>query len=229
MPFGTTNMNAKALNGSGNRRHAVAALRQAVTTGQFKSQQRSLLQVSFMQDNLSLDKQVEHREYGFFLGVGVIARLVERWDQQRRPGGAINQMRSLMAMVTSLRTASIPTDIRLNGHNYSVYGLLATTLDRLLFGSQPFWGTALGGSLRLTWIESSARNILRHIPAVLRGQAHLQNVPGFASMAADCTSLEFEGPYIIDGEIFYSNAETNAEKLTISRSAPIQWLRLDSS
>jgi hypothetical protein len=47
-------------------------------------------------------------------------------------------------------------------------------------------------------------------------------VPGYFSTAAETMTFEFEGPYILDGEIFHSDGRS----LRISRSEPIHWLCL---
>ena len=47
-------------------------------------------------------------------------------------------------------------------------------------------------------------------------------VPGYHSKAADHVELGFEGPYILDGEIFHSSGRS----VRIARTEPIRWLSL---
>ena len=212
MPFGTTNMNAKALNQAQSRKKTVAELEKAIRTGELRIKPRALVSV----DN------GERPEYGFFFGMGVIAQVVERWNEERKPGALTNQLRSLWAMITGLSNVSSATQISIDGEPSAIYGLLASTLDRLLFGSRPYWGNGESGDLRLTWIDADAPDLFRHAPALLRGKAHMAAVPGYHSKAADHVELGFEGPYILDGEIFHSSGRS----VRIARTEPIRWLSL---
>ena len=212
LPFGTTNMNAKALNQAQGRKASVAALAEVINTGNLRTQSLPLVQVIGGQ----------RPEYGFFFGLGIIAQVVERWNEERKPGALVNQIRSLRAMITGLSSVSSATLLGINGEQSSVYGLLASTLDRLLFGSRPYWGEGSAGDLRFTWIDADAPHLLRHAPDLLRGKATMAAVPGYHSKAADSVELSFEGPYILDGEIFHSDGSS----LTIARTEPIRWLTL---
>ena len=155
-------------------------------------------------------------------GLGVIAQVVERWNEERKPGALANQLRSLWAMMTGLSSVSSETRIRLDGHPHSVYGLLASTLDRLLFGSRPYWGEGAPGDLRLTWVDSDAPALFRHAPDLLRGKERMAGISGYHSRNAESVDLCFDGPWILDGEIFHSDDRS----LKISRSEPIHWLSL---
>ena len=212
LPFGTTNMNAGDLNHSRNRRQAVECLTRAIETGRFDSFERGLVRV----------QQGNSLQHGFFFGLGVIAQVIERWNEERKPGVLANQLRSLWAIVTGLSGVSSRNDIRVNGAHQCVYGLLATTLDRLLYGSRPYWGFGSPGDLKITWISADAAHLLRHAPAVLRGLDTLANQPGYESYSEDQAVLEFSGPYVLDGEVFQSTGG----QLTISRSSSLQWVRL---
>jgi hypothetical protein len=212
LPFGTTNMNARALNRMQNRRAAAASLEASIRTGNFQTHPRSLVRI----------EGASSVEYGFFFGVGVIAQVVERWNEQRKPGAFSNQLRSLWAMVTGLSGISSATRLSLDEESHSVYGLLASTLDRLLFGSRPYWGEGGSGDLRLTWVDADAPALFRHAPDLLRGKAHMAGVRGYHSRAVESAELGFEGPWILDGEIFHSDGRS----LKICRSDPIHWLSL---
>jgi hypothetical protein len=212
LPFGTTNMNALALNQAKGRRAAVRSLEAIIRSEACPTHPRSLVRV----------EQGGSVEHGFFFGLGVIAQIVERWNEERQAGALANQIRSFWAMITGLRSVSSSTRIFLDGEPHSVYGLLASTLDRLLFGSRPYWGDGKPGGLRFTWVDADAPDLFRHAPDLLRGKARMAAVPGYFSTAAETMNLEFEGPYILDGEIFHSDGRS----LKISRSEPIHWLSL---
>ena len=212
LPFGTTNMNARGLNQARTRKACLAALRRIILSGDLMTQPRPLVRV----DN------GERPEYGFFFGLGAIAQVVERWNEERKPGAFSNQLRSLWAMLSGLSGISSATPIVLNGEARSVYGLLASTLDRLLFGSRPYWGSGQSGDLRLTWVDADAPDLFRHAPDLLRGKAHMAMIPGYHSRAADEVALEFQGPFILDGEIFHSSGRS----MTIAPTEPVRWLSL---
>jgi hypothetical protein len=80
--------------------------------------------------------------------------------------------------------------------------LVATTLDRMVLGSRPFWNTR-GRPLRLTTIAYPAPGLARHAWRALYGtdQRELpENV--FFSTGADRVGLELDGPFTIDGQFF---------------------------
>lgn len=212
LPFGTTNMTARALNRTHNRQAAVKNLERAIHSGSFGSQMRSLVQI----------RRGTRSEYGFFFGAGVIAQAVERWNEERQSGAIGNQARSLWAMITGLSGISSETAMSIDGTNHRVYGLLASTLDKLLFGSRPYWCDSQPGDLHLTWVESNATGLLKHAPSILRGKPRMAGVSGYESHVAQSVELKFDGSYIIDGEIFSTDDQT----LTICRSEPIRWLTL---
>lgn len=212
MPFGTTNMNAKALNTTSSRKGCVQSLERIIRSGQLPMQQRPLVRVE-------ADGQ---SQFGFFFGLGVIAQVVERWNAERKPGALSNQIRSLWAMVSGLSSVSSATSISIDGQPGEVYGLLASTLDRLLFGSRPYWGDGASGDLRVTWVDADAQDLFRRAPDLLRGKPHMAAVPGFHSHTAASLELGFQGPWILDGEIFHSGGEC----LKIGRTKPIRWLAL---
>jgi len=212
LPFGTTNMNAKDINRRQRRRAAVASLDRAIRTGRYDTLERSMLRIED-------DARVEH---GFFFGMGIIAEVVARWHAERGSGTTTNQLRMLHAMSRALRGVSSTQPLELNGERLTVYGLLATTLDRLLFGSRPFWGHGNPGDLRITWVDAHAERLLQRAPALLRGHADLARVPGYESRKVEQLILAFAGPYILDGEIFHREGQS----LTIHPSEPLTWIVL---
>lgn len=83
------------------------------------------------------------------------------------------------------------------------FGLLASTMDRQFVGIRPYWGTG-PGPLRLSLLSYSPRHLLRAFAAVLRGttNAFLRPEFGYRSYNADDLSLEFDGGFTLDGELF---------------------------
>jgi hypothetical protein len=80
--------------------------------------------------------------------------------------------------------------------------VLATTLDRLLLRSRPYWN-AEGRPLRFTSIAWPAPGLLRHARKVLYG-ANGRGLPPeiFTSQGAAQVALAMRSSFIIDGELF---------------------------
>ncbi len=80
--------------------------------------------------------------------------------------------------------------------------ILATTLDRLILGSRPFWGPD-GGHLRFTSIAYPPRGMLRYAWRVLYGAAE-RRLPAetYRSWSANRVALAMDCPFTLDGEIF---------------------------
>ncbi len=212
LPFGTTNMNAQDLNRSRSRRAAVQSLTRVIEKAQMSVQSRPLLKV---QDG----DRVEH---GFFFALGFIAETIEQWNEERKPGAFVNNLRSLWAMISGLTAKRSATKVTLNADQHDLYALLATTLNRLLFGARPYWGSSRSGDLRCTWVEADAPQLARHAPHLLRGREFLAGRPGYESRVFEALELKFDGPYVIDGEIFHPGPEG----LRVGRSAPVDWISL---
>ncbi len=80
--------------------------------------------------------------------------------------------------------------------------LLATTLDRLILGSRPFWNTG-GGPVRYTEIAYPVHRLLLNAPNVLYGRSD-RSVRGdsFRSRGVHRVSLAMDGPFTLDGQFF---------------------------
>ena len=209
LPYGTTNMTSLDLNTSRTRRGVLKKLNECINTKSVPTQDRAMVRIEAADD-------IHH---GFFFGMGVIATLVEDWNDKRAEAAISNQLRSVWAFLNGLRSTTSSTDIELDHESMSVYGLLATTMNRLLFGARPFWGPRAANQLKVTWVASGTPGLLRHAPALLRGSAALEKQPGFESTCRESFSLRLQGPYVLDGELFHSDGGT----LNIQHSAPLRW------
>lgn len=79
--------------------------------------------------------------------------------------------------------------------------VLATTLDRLVLGSQPFWRTG-GRPVRFTSIDWAAPGIVRNARRILYGGEERGLPAGFDSLGAERIELVLDGPFTIDGQFF---------------------------
>jgi hypothetical protein len=101
--------------------------------------------------------------------------------------------------------------------------VLATTLDRLVLGSRPFWN-ADGHDLRFTTIAHPARGLLRNARQLLFGN-HVRNLPpGMAeSRGAERVELTLDTPFTIDGEFF---AVRPGGRLVLTAAERVRFVRL---
>jgi hypothetical protein len=119
-------------------------------------------------------------------------------------------MRALFGHDTPL-TAGIPMKIATSASIIPVSGprflVMATTLNRLIFGLWPFWGGKSGG---ISWTDIDARPkdlafalaavLLRRVPRRLAGQ-------GYRSGASDVLNISMNESFMLDGEFFEPGIE----------------------
>ncbi|MBL8660772.1 MAG: hypothetical protein JNM75_13575 [Rhodospirillales bacterium] len=80
--------------------------------------------------------------------------------------------------------------------------VLATTLDRLVLGSRPFWN-AQTGPLRYTAIAYPPRRLLLNAPRVLFGRSRRRFAdPSYASRGVSRLTLAMDGQFTLDGQFF---------------------------
>jgi Diacylglycerol kinase catalytic domain len=84
--------------------------------------------------------------------------------------------------------------------------ILATTLDKLILGSRPFWGgdpRETGGHLRFTAIGYPPKGLLRYALRILYGSER-RRLPAetYLSRAAGSVALTMDCPFTLDGEMF---------------------------
>ncbi|MDT8369167.1 MAG: diacylglycerol kinase family protein [Longimicrobiales bacterium] len=174
---------------------------------------------------------------GFFFGIGAITEGVRIFEERLRgvgrPGewaGGLAAARVALSAVLG-RTAvpgelEVRTDWSGEGvawDSVRVLAQIASTLDRLILGARPFWGTE-AGALDVTRVEADARHLGRRLWRVALGRPgrHLRSAEGYASHATDRLVLDFEGPFILDGERFELAAGDGPLVLTAPRE--IEWV-----
>ncbi len=80
--------------------------------------------------------------------------------------------------------------------------ILATTLDRLILRSRPFWGGGTG-HMRFTAIGYPPQGLLRYAWRLLYGgEARKLPAETYLSRASDRVALAMDCPFTLDGEIF---------------------------
>lgn len=105
--------------------------------------------------------------------------------------------------------------------------ILATTLDKLILGSRPFWGgedATAGGHLRFTAIAYPPKGMLRYALRVLYGGARRKLPPEtYRSWTPRRVALAMDCPFTLDGEIF---EPTPGKEVVITAADEARFVRL---
>jgi hypothetical protein len=157
--------------------------------------------------------------HGMFVGTGAVYTatsycqdLAEKIGVTGNAAIVVTLLRSLLdGMVGSSRgslNAGIARRYELrviaDGHEkFSPDGLLflATTLDRLVLRSRPFWG-GKAGPIRATGFPYPPSQILRWVLPALYGSEERRMPRGAASFCATTLDIWGSTPYVMDGEFF---------------------------
>lgn len=186
---------------------------------------------------IRVEQPGEPTRYGFFIGAIAILRAILLTRRVLHPLGinhglanaagiALGAMRVLFSRTGDEGLLSpVSVDIAFDGEpsasgEYSA--LMASTLDRLLFGSRPFWGSG-PGPIRMTMVRGPADRPLRSLLPLLRGRPDERMThAGYLSRNADRIVFAFDGQFVIDGEIFEARRD---RPITLSDGAPVEFLR----
>jgi diacylglycerol kinase (ATP) len=79
--------------------------------------------------------------------------------------------------------------------------MLATTLDKLILGTRPFWGGATA-PLRVTTMPYPVPSIVRWLVPTLYGGEERARPPGSISRAVQSCSVLCNTPFVLDGEFY---------------------------
>ncbi len=101
--------------------------------------------------------------------------------------------------------------------------VLATTLDRLILRSQPFWNQTTG-AIRYTSIAYPPAHLLRSAPKVLYGWRRASLDPdSYASRGAHRLTLTLESPFTLDGELFHPSPD---QPLVLTAADSVRFVRI---
>lgn len=81
--------------------------------------------------------------------------------------------------------------------------IIVTTMQRLILGLSPFWGTG-PGAIRLTTVAAKPRRFSRVVLPLLNGRAPPEATPenGYRSVNACHVEIDMTGGFVLDGELF---------------------------
>lgn len=156
----------------------------------------------------------ERSELGFFLGAGAIVwgtRFTRRHIERGRLANSLGSALGVAATVGRLLLGgaggplAVGTPMTIGYDDAQPLAgarllLVVSTLDRLLLGLRPFWGTG-PGALRALDIAAPPRRFARALPALARGRPRpWMAAAGYRSLNADRITLEIDDDVLIDGE-----------------------------
>ena len=229
LPGGTTNMTAKDLGDWGSISVGLEALRLwgKGSEGGGKVITRPVLKI-----------EVPGAEVlcGFFFGTGAVSAGVQffqrRFAKKGLPGTPAVRLTiarllwSLAPGRTGVGSLVQPLSLTLDGGPEVRHGALlffASTLHRLLLDMRPYWGQE-SGSIHFTLVEEGARGLWLKLFRLARGQPGKKLTPeaGFHSRNVEAMELRFDGPFVIDGEVYQACSE--AGPLRVSTLPSVRWL-----
>ena len=219
IPGGTTNMTAKDFHVSGNPAKVLSRLALRLSnSGPYPYITRPVLCIQ-NGDGMPL--------YGMFFGTGIIVEGVKFFHKRVRGAGltgekasAIVFFRYLFSLLfggSGIDSGNINIDIQNNddaGRNEDCLLLFATSLNRLLFGSHPYWGGEQA-PIHVTIVRQSPGKLWRSLLPLLRGRGKgLSEADGYCSHNVPALSLKMEGDFIIDGEIYTASQKKAAIRIS---------------
>lgn len=243
LPGGSTNMSAADINEHRGFRQCAARLSSILEGApQPLAQRRPLVCVQPSAGDCD-------RRYGWFFGIGAVCSGIRRWSEKRPDNRLQASWSTAWALLREFQGPLRHQQVCIDGQQRPVFAMMATTLNRLLFGSRPYWQPSTprqaanphparrseqtadskpashkstgGNAMHSTWVFAEAQGLLRRGFKLLRGDPALDDLPGYQSGDIKGLQMEFDGPYALDGELF-----ENRGAMRLSLSDPIQWLPL---
>ncbi len=174
---------------------------------------------------------------GMFMGAAGIVDVIRHVTGRLHSRGIKGEWSHAAAIVGLLAGATVkgyealglePHDVGLvidNGERVDerLLLLIATTLDRLVLKSRPFWATG-GKPVRYTRIAHPPARLIRNAHRVLYGDDAPRALPeDYRSGGADRLELWLDAPFTIDGEFFTPTPE---RPVVVTADETIRFVRL---
>lgn len=175
--------------------------------------------------------------FGMFFGAGLIYPAIQYSRQYLHPwglhgawGARLALLRFLAAMIRRDREIITPTriEVSLDGQppeKHECILLLVSTLERLLLGVHPYWGSETA-PLRYTHIQAYPKRLMGALPSLLRGKQNKHMAPehGYISHNVSEIRLDLKAGFTLDGEMF--TPDEAREPLVLSKGGQIPFIRL---
>jgi len=153
--------------------------------------------------------------YGMFFGAAAIYQGIQYFHRnvngrgfRGEVGPGLTILLCLWAMVQKSKdfTASVPLTVKLDqdpSKQFDCLVVLISTLERLLLGMHPYWGSE-NGSLHYTAVKAGPRHLLRALPSFFRGFSGYHGTPenGFYSHNANEIKLNLASGFTLDGQLY---------------------------
>lgn len=227
IPAGTTNMTAADIGTTGNPQRCLDRLLRSL-------REQSRLQL-VTRSALKIQPPGHAPVHGMFFGAGLVARGSDMFNRRIKSTGATGESLSAIVIVHMLaglltgRSKGLWSPVRIDlrddgGQDQRGNGLMliASTLDRLLLGMRPYWGSG-EGLIHTTRIAGAPRRLASALLKILAGKGdRLLPADGYYSRDNEWLELQMDGDYIVDGE-FFSCAGTDGP-IRISATGPLRFL-----
>ncbi len=214
LPHGTTNMTAADLGFRHKSIDAQAAFIEAHAREDLRS--RPTLRIVNPADG-----QARH---GMFLGAGAVADATLYCQRVFNDKGVKGSWATFSVLAgAALKTAFLPANLADPNRFDRPYDItirkgdgivssgqqllvLVSTLDKLILGARPFWGTKTG-PIRATVFPYPVPSVVRWLLPVLYGNDRRKGPPGAKSFSTDRFEIQVAAPFVLDGEFFDGPAE----------------------
>lgn len=230
MPGGQTNMLAGDL---GAKASPIDVLREIIGSwerGEATLAKRKILKIQRTPDEAPL--------FGFFFGTAAIISGIEFCREHIYPLN-IPMFAAHAAVVGLLLSSALsggaigpndlkPTTARIHVDDYRLsdkayFGVIATTMDRLLLNLHPFSDQG-EGSVKFSALEKGPLNVMRAVPKLLGlGKPGSNSDSYFFSRRANKVEILIDGPYTIDGEFYHPEPDI---PITLEADAELTFVKL---
>ena len=212
MPAGTTNVTAANLNRAKSYEKARDALENALAVNVPEITERSVLRAQF----------ADEVHFGFLFGLGIVSESVEQFIAKRTSSQFVTAWHMSAIFARSLLTTRSMARVETESGVVETFAMMATTLDRVLYGMRPYLPGDLPGRMHTIWIAAGAGGLWHRLPRLARGAPSLFTQEGFTSRDVISMAIRFDGSYTLDGELYHSQGSP----LALSLSPPLRFLVL---
>ena len=212
MPAGTTNVTAANLNRTKSYEQARVALEIALASNVPEITERSVLRAQFS----------DEVRFGFLFGLGIVSESVAQFIARRSSSQLLTAWHMASIFARSLATTRSMAQVETEAGVVETFAMMATTLDRVLYGMRPYLPGDLSGHMHTIWIAAGAGGLWRRLPRLARGAPSLFDEKGFSSRDVISMAIQFDGSYTLDGELYHSQGLP----LVLSLSPPLRFLVL---
>ncbi|TWT10794.1 diacylglycerol kinase family protein [Reyranella sp. CPCC 100927] len=143
---------------------------------------------------------------GVYQGTMISRRSVDRVGM-RDAAGPLAGLVSLLGPLMIGRNPIKPVAARITHDDIAdeprdYIAIVVSTMERLILGLSPFWGTG-SGAIRLTTVAAKPRRFSRVVLPALNGRPTADTTPanGYRSVNADHIEIDMTGGFVLDGEV----------------------------